>query len=97
MLRNGMMGWLTIMIDTSAWSKAQHAEAKDEIRLYKTALRPLIRDAELYHISPRPNGVHWDGNRILGSESPARSDLRLPRDHRRREHTFFSAEGTRRI
>jgi alpha-galactosidase len=61
MLRSGMMGWLTIMIDTSMWSKAQHVEAKDEIQLYKTELRPLIRDAELYHISPRPDGVHWDG------------------------------------
>src|SRR5207245_762199 len=24
-------------------------------------LRPLIREANLYHISPRPDGVHWDG------------------------------------
>jgi len=24
-------------------------------------LRPFIRDADLYHISARPDGVHWDG------------------------------------
>jgi hypothetical protein len=24
-------------------------------------LRPLIRSADLYHISPRPDGVRWDG------------------------------------
>jgi hypothetical protein len=24
-------------------------------------LRALIRDADLYHISPRPDGIHWDG------------------------------------
>jgi alpha-galactosidase len=72
MLRSGMMGWLTIMMDTSTWSAEQHAEARKEIDVYKKELRPLIRDADLYHISPRPDGVHWDGieywdtNRQLG-------------------------------
>ncbi len=61
MLRSGMMGWLTIMIDTTQWTPEQHAAAKEEIKLYKTKLRPLIRDANLYHIAPRPDGVHWDG------------------------------------
>jgi hypothetical protein len=61
MLRSGMMGWLTIMIDTNSWSAEQHAEAKKEIDLYKRELRPLIRDANLYHVSPRPDGVRWDG------------------------------------
>jgi hypothetical protein len=61
MLRSGMMGWLTIMLDTSAWTQEQHAVAKEEFQLYKTKLRPLIRDASLFHISARPDGVHWDG------------------------------------
>jgi hypothetical protein len=61
MLRSGMMGWLTIMLDTNAWSAEQHLAAKQEFQLYKTQLRPLIRDADLYHISARPDGVHWDG------------------------------------
>jgi Melibiase/Glycosyl hydrolase family 36 C-terminal domain len=61
MLRSGMMGWLTIMTDTNAWSPEQHAEARKEIDLYKKELRSLIRDARIYHVSPRPDGVHWDG------------------------------------
>lgn len=61
MLRSGMMGWLTIMQDTTAWTPQQHAAAKAEFALYKSRLRPLIREADLYHISPRPDGVHWDG------------------------------------
>jgi alpha-galactosidase len=61
MLRSGMMGWLTIMLDTTAWSGEQHDAAKREIVLYQQRLRPLIRDAELFHISARPDGVHWDG------------------------------------
>ncbi|HSB75560.1 MAG TPA: alpha-galactosidase, partial [Terriglobales bacterium] len=61
MLRSGMMGWLTIMQDTNAWTAQQHAAAKEEFALYKSRLRPLIRDADLYHVSSRPDGVHWDG------------------------------------
>ncbi len=61
MLRSGMMGWFTIMLDTNAWSPEQHAVAKEEIDLYKKELRAFIRDADLYHVSSRPDGVHWDG------------------------------------
>jgi hypothetical protein len=61
MLRSGMMGWLTVMMDTTSWSSDQHRIAKKEFALYKGQLRPLIRDADLYHVSPRPDGVHWDG------------------------------------
>ncbi len=65
MLRSGMMGWLTIMQDTTAWTPDQHHVAKEELALYKRDLRPLIRDADLYHISERPDGVHWDGLQYL--------------------------------
>ena len=61
MLRSGMMGWTTIMQDTTAWTPQQHKVAQEEFATYKKYLRPLIRDADLYHISPRPDGVHWDG------------------------------------
>ena len=61
MLRSGMMGWETIMQDTNAWTPEQHEAARQAFALYKEKLRPLIRDAELFHISPRPDGVHWDG------------------------------------
>ncbi len=60
-LRSGMMGWITVMQDTSAWTAEQHAVARQSIQLYKTTLRPLIRQGELFHISKRPDGVHWDG------------------------------------
>jgi hypothetical protein len=61
MLRSGMMGMLTIMQDTNAWTAEERTAAKAEFTLYKQKLRPLIRDADLYHISARPDGVHWDG------------------------------------
>ena len=61
MLRSGMMGWLTVMQDTTSWTPEQHAVARDEIATYKHELRPLIRDADLYHVSARADGIHWDG------------------------------------
>jgi alpha-galactosidase len=60
-LRSGMMGWVSVMQDTRNWTPEQHAAAQEAIALYKTRLRPLIRDARLFHIAPRPDGVHWDG------------------------------------
>ncbi|MGI8960873.1 MAG: glycoside hydrolase family 36 protein [Bryobacteraceae bacterium] len=67
MLRSGMMGWLTIMLDTNAWTEQQHTAAKQEMQLYKQELRPLIRDADIYHIGPRPDGIHWDGTEFFDS------------------------------
>jgi len=61
MLRSGMMGWTTIMLDTTMWSVEQHQVARNAFALYKLELRPLIREAHLYHISERPDGVRWDG------------------------------------
>jgi hypothetical protein len=69
MLRSGMMGWLSIMIDTTSWDALQHAVATEELQLYKSELRPLIRDANLYHISSRPDGVGWDGMEYFAPET----------------------------
>jgi alpha-galactosidase len=61
MLRSGMMGWCTIMLDTSQWSAEQHQVAKRQFEIYRTILRPLILHGDLYHVSDRPDGVQWDG------------------------------------
>jgi alpha-galactosidase len=55
------------MLDTTKWSEAEHAAAKAEIAVYKEQLRPLIREARLYHVSARPDGMHWDGMEYLDS------------------------------
>ena len=60
-LRSGMMGWFTLMLDTTAWNNEEHSAAREEIALYKSKLRPLIREASLYHVSQRPDDIHWDG------------------------------------
>lgn len=68
-LRSGMMGWFTLMMDTTSWTPEQHAAAKQAIQLYKDRLRPLIRNADLYHVSPRPDGIHWDGMEYVDSHT----------------------------
>jgi hypothetical protein len=68
MLRSGMMGWMTLMTDTTAWSPEQHEAARRAFALYKERLRPLIRDGELYHVSDRPDGVHWDGIEFMNAQ-----------------------------
>jgi hypothetical protein len=71
MLRSGMMGWFTVMIDTSAWTAAQHAAAADELAFYKSTLRPLIRRADLYYVAPRADGKGWDGLEYFDARSGA--------------------------
>ncbi|MBC7920631.1 MAG: alpha-galactosidase, partial [Ferruginibacter sp.] len=43
------------------WSAQQKAAITRAVDTYKRKLRPLIRNANLYHIFPRPNDVAWDG------------------------------------
>ncbi len=67
MLRSGMMGWFTLMCDTAAWSAEQHEAARRQIEIYKTWIRPLINNGELYHISTRPDDTRWDGMQYIDS------------------------------
>ena len=39
--------------------------------MYREKIRPLVRNADLYHILPRPDGVHWDGVMYIGEKESA--------------------------
>ena len=43
------------------WTENQKAAIKKAVTTYKEKLRPLIRNANLYHIFPRPDSIRWDG------------------------------------
>jgi hypothetical protein len=43
------------------WTPEHRAAIAKAVVTYKTKLRPLIRHANLYHIFPRPDNIHWDG------------------------------------
>jgi hypothetical protein len=69
MLRSGMMGWFTLMLDTTHWTREQREDAMEELRLYKSTLRPLVRHADLYHVGARPDGKGWDGTEYVDASS----------------------------
>jgi alpha-galactosidase len=43
------------------WTDDEKAAVKAAVATYKTKIRPLVRNADLYHILPRPDGKNWDG------------------------------------
>ncbi len=43
------------------WTDKEKAAIKGAVAIYKTKIRPLVRNADLYHILPRPDGKNWDG------------------------------------
>lgn len=65
----GMRSMLMGAVMLGSWCGGENDELhyglddyyKKYSRLYKEKLRPLIRNGELYHVLPRPDGVRWDG------------------------------------
>ncbi len=59
------MGYRTMMLGVpmfSSWTGTiDRAYYEEYGTMYTQKIRPLVRDGELYHILPRPDGVHWDG------------------------------------
>jgi alpha-galactosidase len=88
MLRSGMMGWCTIMTDTTKWTAEQHDAARREFANYKARLRPLIRSADLFHVSDRPDGVRWDGMEYFDAVSGRGALFAFRGKGDEAEHTF---------
>ena len=69
MFRSASMGaacWLPVGPEgfpghVAPWTEEQKQDIKKAVYTYKTRIRPLIRTANVYHIFPRPDGIHWDG------------------------------------
>ncbi len=60
--RSAMMGaWQIDPTKSVDWTPAERAEVKQATAIYKSWIRPILRDAEVHHILPRPDGFHWDG------------------------------------
>ncbi len=69
MLRSGMMGWFTLMQDPATWSPHRFELAKLEFHRFKTLLRPLVRNGDLYHSLPRPKLGQWDGVQYCSADA----------------------------
>jgi hypothetical protein len=57
------------MTDMARWTPTQQAAAQRQFDVYKRALRPLIQQADLYHVSERPDGRRWDGIEYYNPQS----------------------------
>ncbi len=65
MLTGGVMlsNWTgTTAEDISYWEKYIP-------NIYNKLMKPLIRYGDLYHILPRPDGIHWDGLEYIDADS----------------------------
>ena len=51
----------TGMNGSAPWTAEEKAAVKAAVTTYKAKIRPLVRNADLYHILPRPDGKNWDG------------------------------------
>ena len=43
------------------WTQQEKGALKACVDVYKSKIRPLVREADLYHIFPRPDGQNRDG------------------------------------
>jgi len=59
------MGYRTMILGTPMFSSGSLTIEREYIKqyaeMYREKVRPLVRDGELYHILPRPDGKNWDG------------------------------------
>ena len=85
MLRSGMMGWLTIMLDTNAWTEQQHAAAKEEIQLYKEQLRRLSGTRIFTTSRPGPTGFTGTGLEFFDPKRARASSMRFAAQLKRKQ------------
>jgi hypothetical protein len=60
--RSSMMNqWQIDPTNSASWTPEQRAKVKRATDVYKSWIRPILQDAVVHHILPRPDGYHWDG------------------------------------
>ena len=60
--RSGMMGaWDLALTESKNLSEKQKGQIRRSTDIYKSWIRPVLQDAHVHRILPRPDGLHWDG------------------------------------
>ncbi len=65
-MRSVMMGAVMLSSQTLAIDRDVYYEY---CTMYNEKIKPLVRNADLYHILPRPDGVNWDGMQYADKDS----------------------------
>ncbi|MEO8658827.1 MAG: alpha-galactosidase [Bryobacteraceae bacterium] len=56
-----MSAWQIDPTNTASWSAEELAGTRRATQIYKDWIRPILLDAQVHHILPRPDDYHWDG------------------------------------
>ncbi len=57
-----MMGaWQIDLTESAKLTDRQKQEIKRSTEIYRNWIRPVLADAKIHRILPRPDGTHWDG------------------------------------
>ena len=60
--RSAMMGaWQIDPTHSANWSPEEIESVKRATDIYKSWIRPMLKDVRVHHILPRPDDFHWDG------------------------------------
>jgi alpha-galactosidase len=60
--RSGMMGaWDLALTESKNLTEKQKLQIRRSTDIYKSWIRPVLKDAHVHRILPRPDGLHWDG------------------------------------
>jgi len=60
--RSAMMSaWQMAPVNSENWTAEQKLTARRATDVYKAWIRPVLQDAKVHHILPRPDGLRWDG------------------------------------
>jgi hypothetical protein len=60
--RSGMMGaWDLALTESKKLTEKQKQGIRRATDIYKSWIRPVLQDAHVHRILPRPDGTHWDG------------------------------------
>ena len=60
--RSAMMSaWQIDPTKSADWTPQERNDVKQATAVYKSWIRPILRDVQVHHILPRPDGYHWDG------------------------------------
>jgi hypothetical protein len=54
---------------TEPWTDAEKQATRECVRTYKSHIRPLVRNADLYHVLPRPDGQRRDAIQYFDPEA----------------------------
>ncbi|MBR4292365.1 MAG: GH36 C-terminal domain-containing protein [Clostridia bacterium] len=72
------MGYRTLILGVPMFSSWTGDVPEDYIseysEMYREKVRPLVRDGNLYHILPRPDGTNWDG--IMYADPDSDNDIK---------------------